>query len=180
MKDRPMTGSAPATTPEDPLAKSGRQLEILFAFLFWAGAIWLFAESYVPLKQFTVAWLSGDLPAFRQAVRGILRFALQSLPIWALLAAVYQARRLFAAVAAGEILTAANGRLLQGLGTALVVAAALLLFGGTTFGADDGGRHGGPLLTTDVVLGAVGFAIHFIGQAWARAAEAQSELDQIV
>jgi hypothetical protein len=158
---------------DDPLAQRGRSLASLFSVIFWGGLLWLFAEAYVPLKQFGAA-LAGNDAAWQDSARGLLRFLPQALPAIALLFAVDTARRLFQSFGDGDILTAANGRALGQIGTALAVSAVLQLIA-----AADGGQ-GGPLTSLVLVLGCVGFAIRCIGEAWERAAALQAELDAIV
>jgi hypothetical protein len=169
-----MTANPNDNPIDDPLAQRGRSLASLFSVIFWGGALWLFAEAYVPLKQFGAA-LAGNDAAWQSSAQGLLRFLPQALPAIALLFAVETARRLFQSFGEGEILTAANGRALGHIGTALAVSAVLQLIAAA---AD--GQQGGPLTSLVLVLGCVGFAIRCIGEAWERAAALQAELDAIV
>jgi hypothetical protein len=164
------------TPAEDPLAQRGRSLASLFSVIFWGGVLWLFAEAYVPLKQATAAWLGADLSEQQETVRALLRFLIQALPAVALLVAIGFARSLFTVFGTGAILVPDNGLRLGRIGTALVVAAVLMLVGGWI----PGGDHAGPLFSLVMVLGAVGLAIRWIGDAWARAAAAQAELEAFV
>jgi hypothetical protein len=164
------------TPADDPLAKRGRSLASLFTVIFWYGALWLFAEAYVPLKQASVAWLGSDLSLQQETGRALGQFAIRALPAVALLAAVRFARSLFTVFGTGAILVPENGERLGHIGTSLVAAAVLMLVGGWI---GDGG-HGGPLFSLVMVLGAVGLAIRWIGDAWARAAAAQAELEAFV
>jgi hypothetical protein len=158
----------------DPLARRGRSLATLFGIIFWGGALWLFAEAYVPLKQLGAA-LAGQPDAFESAGRGMLQVLGQTLPAIVLLLAVGSARRLFQAFGSGEILVAANGKKLGEIGSALAAAAVLMLLG---IGGEGG--EGWPFTSLIIVLGSVGLAVRWIGEAWERAAATQAELDSFV
>ena len=56
-------------TAEARLGRDARRYSTLFAILFWMGALWLFSQFYVPLKQWGAAWYGSDTLSFQEAQR---------------------------------------------------------------------------------------------------------------
>lgn len=166
-------------TAEARLGRDARRYSTLFAILFWTGALWLFSQFYVPLKQWGAAWYGSETLSLQDANRTVLKAALQSLPAFALLGALRTAETLFRRLGDGPILTVEAGEGLRTIGTWLLVAGILGLVGvdGNDSRFD---LHVAVYFRPDLILAAVGLAVRYVGQVWVMAAAIKAEHDQIV
>ena len=157
------------------LQAKSRSLQSLFGWLFGFGSFLLFSElAYDPLKAVLMA---GDGEA-AAAWRNLATMAAAALPILALLAALWSARSVFKAMAAGDVLSAASSAALGRVGDWLIVSAVLGL-GFGPFG-DRLDALGTAYLSALVVLAALGLAIRLLGRVHALAAEIAADNRQII
>lgn len=160
---------------QDQLMKQARGFAAIFGILFVVGAIWLFAEYYVPLKEYGAAAFAEDQPAIRESIRSLLRLTLQSLPAIALLGALKTAERLFERFGQGDMLSDTAARSIGHIGDWLLVAGVLGMLG-----VDGEGSAFAVHFRPDIVLAAVGLSVRYIGHVWAMAARVKAENDQII
>ncbi|MFZ4689129.1 MAG: hypothetical protein ACOYLS_07815 [Polymorphobacter sp.] len=161
-------------TPNDLQAKS-RSLQSLFGWLFGFGAFLLFSElAYMPLKAVVMA---GDAQA-PAAWAGLGRMAADALPSLALLTALWSARAMFKAMAAGDVLSPGSSAALGRVGDWLIVSAVLGLGLGPFEDRFD--ALGTAYFSALVVLAVLGLAIRLLGRIHALAAEIASDNRQII
>ena len=157
--------------PSDLQTKS-RSLQKLFSWLCGFGAFLLFSElAYMPLKAVVTV---GDAAAWA----GLQDMAATALPSLALLAALWSARSMFKAMAAGEILSPGSSTALTRVGDWLIVSAILGLMVGP-FG-DSFDAISIAYFSTLVVLAAIGLAIRLLGRIHALAAAIAADNSQII
>lgn len=157
--------------PSDLPTKS-RSLQTLFSWLFGLGAFVLFSEhAYRPLKAVVMV---GDDAAWH----GLANMAVTALPSLALLAALWSARTMFKAMAAGDILSAGSSSALTRVGDWLIGSAII----GSAIGSfeDTLDALGTAYFSTLMVLAAIGLAIRLLGRIHALAATIAADNSQII
>lgn len=158
----------------DIQAKS-RSLQSLFGWLFGFGTFLLFSElAYRPLKAVVMA---GDAEAAVAWTR-FAGMAAEALPSLALLAALWSARAMFAAMATGDVLSPRSSAALGRVGDWLIVSAILGLALGPL--DDQFDALGAAYFSALVVLAALGLAIRLLGRIHALAAEIAADHRQII
>jgi hypothetical protein len=161
----------------DALAARGRRLERLFAIVFWVGALWLFAEAYVPLKHVGAALYRQEGMFAAELFQSAFFDAMAAL---AMLGALWSAKELFAGFARGEAFSEGSATQLRRMGLWLAGAGALMLFGASGYLAASDGGEGIPLLGGPLMLLVIGLAIHLLGDVLRVSADIKAEHDQII
>jgi len=157
------------------LQAKSRSLQSLFAWLFGFGCFLLFSElAYMPLKAVVLAG-SDDLVTALERLR---ETAWTALPSLALLAALWSARTMFKAMAAGDVLSAHSSAALGRVGDWLIVSAAFGLAVGPF--KDKFDALGTAYFSALVVLAALGLAVRLLGRIHALAADIAADSRQII
>jgi hypothetical protein len=159
------------------LEARGRRLERLFAIIFWLGALWLFAEAYVPLKHVGSALLRQEGAIAAGLFQSTFFDALAAL---ALLGALWSAKELFGGFARGQALSDSSATHLKRLGLWLAAAGSLMLFGASGYLATGQSSGQAPLFGAPLMVLVIGLAIHLLGDVLRVSAEIKAEHDQIV
>lgn len=159
------------------LEARGRRLERLFAIIFWLGALWLFAEAYVPLKHVGAALYRQEGALAAELFQTTFFNAIAAL---ALLGALWSAKELFGGFARGSAFTAESATHLKRMGLWLAGAGALMLFGAAGFLATGTEDQRMPLLGGPLMLLVIGLAVHLLGDVLRVSATIKAEHDQIV
>ncbi len=164
------------TMTSNALHDQSRRLQSGLSWVVGFGAFLLFSQIfYIPIKGLFFAIGTPDIA---NATEQLLISALRSLPVVALLAALWTTRQLFKIYAGGAILSEQSGRKIGRLGDWLTASAILALVVGPASAQMDAVT--GAYISTQIALICVGLAIRLLGRVQSLAAEIASDHAQIV